>query len=585
MAARSKRNRLIISFLIGVILTWFIVNQVNDYRSTSHVFYNTFLIDLASDSIQTMKVNPDGTVRYRDNKNPNITKVTVIPNEMVSAVTADAMKRGAQVSILPMESSSTGLGTLIFISCIPVVLLLMGMYYMSRRQSSMMGDKVSDLKLDPNDINVSFKDIACHESELNEVKELVDFFKRPDEYTRIGGPDAMPKGILMVGPPGTGKTLIAKAMAKESGMNFYSKSGSEFDEKFVGVGASRVRELFKLAAKNAPSIIFIDELDSICGKRGSQNNSGREQTLNQLLVELDGISANKDVYVIAATNRIDVLDEALLRPGRFTRHVHISLPDLEVRERIIKIHLSSVLVDHDEITDEYIKHLASTTTGYSGADLKKLCTEAAIYAVRRGAELVSIRDIEQAKDKVSMGEARKQVDSKDELKITAYHEAGHAIVGLLDPEGPELDKVTIIPRGAAAGVTMFKNNEYESMSYNKLVAYVRVLLAGRIAEEVVFSYGKSTIGASSDIAKATEICRNMITKWGFGQHGMMLIDDNASAQTKASVDEEIRNLLKLMHNEVTAMLITNRERLDKLASELLVKETLSVAEVKQLLSI
>jgi cell division protease FtsH len=420
-------------------------------------------------------------------------------------------------------------------------------------------------------VKVTFADVAGVEEAKEEVKELVDFLRDPGKYQKLGG--KIPQGVLLVGPPGTGKTLLARAVAGEAKVPFFTISGSDFVEMFVGVGASRVRDMFEQAKKQAPCIIFIDEIDAVGRHRGAGLGGGhdeREQTLNQLLVEMDGFQGNEGVIVIAATNRPDVLDPALLRPGRFDRQVIVGLPDVRGREQILRVHMRRVPLG-DNVEPGVI---ARSTPGFSGADLANIVNEAALFAARANKRIVSMAEFEKAKDKVIMGaERRSMVMSETEKNLTAYHEAGHAIVGLLVPEHDPVHKVTIIPRGRALGVTMFLP-EGDRYSYTKehLESKISSLFGGRIAEELIFGLQKVTTGASNDIQKATELARNMVTKWGLSEKlgPLTFGEDEGEVFLGHSVTrhKEISdNTSNLIDSEVYAIINTNYKRAEKILKE------------------
>jgi cell division protease FtsH len=380
--------------------------------------------------------------------------------------------------------------------------------------------------LTENKNRVTFDDVAGVDEAKEELQEVVDFLKDPAKFQRLGG--KIPKGALLIGPPGTGKTLIARAVAGEAGVPFFTISGSDFVEMFVGVGASRVRDMFEQAKKNAPCIIFIDEIDAVGRHRGAGlggGNDEREQTLNQLLVEMDGFEANEGIILIAATNRPDVLDPALLRPGRFDRQVVVPNPDVNGREKIIRVHMKNVPL----AADVDVKTLARGTPGFSGADLANLVNEAALTAARKNRRMVTMRDFEDAKDKVMMGaERRSMAMSEDEKKLTAYHEGGHALVALNVPVADPVHKATIVPRGRALGMVMqLPEGDRYSMSYDMMTSRLAIMMAGRVAEELIFGKDKITSGASSDISAATSLARNMVTRWGFSDElGTVAYGDN-----------------------------------------------------------
>ena len=444
---------------------------------------------------------------------------------------------------------------------------------------------------------VTFDDVAGIDEAREELQEIVEFLKDPQKFSRLGG--KIPKGALLVGSPGTGKTLLARAIAGEAGIPFFSISGSDFVEMFVGVGASRVRDMFEQAKKNAPCIVFIDEIDAVGRSRGAglgNQNDEREQTLNQLLVEMDGFEANEGIIIVAATNRPDVLDPALLRPGRFDRQVVVPRPDIDGRVKILAVHMKKVPLAPD--VDGRV--IARGTPGFSGADLANLVNEAALLAARRGKRLVAMQEFEDAKDKVMMGTERKSmVMTEDEKKMTAYHEAGHAIVSIHEAASDPIHKATIIPRGRALGMVM-RLPERDNYSYHrdKMHANLAVSMGGRVAEELIFGYDKVSSGASSDIQYATSLARDMVTQWGMsdtmgplqyeerqeGYLGYGMSQRSAmSDETARKIDAEIRKLVEGGHKRATELLTTHNEQLHLLANALLEFETLSGDEINQLL--
>jgi cell division protease FtsH len=448
--------------------------------------------------------------------------------------------------------------------------------------------------LNADQVKITFADVAGCDEAKDEVKELVDFLKDPGKFQRLGG--KIPRGVLLIGPPGTGKTLLAKAVAGEAKVPFFTISGSDFVEMFVGVGASRVRDMFEQAKKQAPCIIFIDEIDAVGRHRGAGLGGGhdeREQTLNQLLVEMDGFQGSEGVIVVAATNRPDVLDPALLRPGRFDRQVVVGLPDVKGREQILRVHSRKVPV----ADDVNVAIIARGTPGFSGADLANIVNEAALFAARANKRSVDMEDFEKAKDKVIMGaERRSIVMSDEEKKLTAYHEAGHAIVGLEVPGHDPVHKVTIIPRGRALGVTMFLP-EGDRYNYTReyLESKISSLFGGRIAEELIFGENKVTTGASNDIQKATEIARNMVTKWGLSEKvGPLTLgnDDEEvflghsitrhkeiSEATSNVIDSEVRSIVDRNYQRAVNILKDNLEKLHSMAEALLKYETIGVEQI------
>jgi cell division protease FtsH len=447
-------------------------------------------------------------------------------------------------------------------------------------------------------VGVSFADVAGIDEAKEEVGEIVDFLKDPSKFQRLGG--KIPKGVLMVGPPGTGKTLLAKAIAGEASVPFFTISGSDFVEMFVGVGASRVRDMFEQAKKQAPCIIFIDELDAVGRHRGAGLGGGhdeREQTLNQMLVEMDGFEGNEGIIVIAATNRPDVLDPALLRPGRFDRQVVVPLPDIRGRELILKVHMRKVPID-DDVKPAFI---ARGTPGFSGADLANLVNEAALFAARLNKRVVSMEEFEKAKDKIMMGaERRSMVMSEKEKLNTAYHEAGHAIVGYCVPDHDPVYKVTIIPRGRALGVTMYLPEEDKySISKSSLESNISTLFGGRIAEEMTLGADHVTTGASNDIERATDIARNMVTKWGLSEKlgpltyseddGEVFLGRSVTQHKQVSdvtvhtIDGEVRKIVDRNYRRAESILKEQEDKLHAMAKALMKYETIDMEQVKDIM--
>jgi cell division protease FtsH len=453
--------------------------------------------------------------------------------------------------------------------------------------------------LSEDQVKVTFSDVAGVEEAKDEVEEMVEFLRDPSKFQKLGG--KIPRGVLMVGSPGTGKTLLAKAIAGEAKVPFFTISGSDFVEMFVGVGASRVRDMFDQAKKHAPCIIFIDEIDAVGRHRGAGLGGGhdeREQTLNQLLVEMDGFEGNEGVIVIAATNRPDVLDPALLRPGRFDRQVVVPLPDVRGREQILKVHLRKVAAS-DDVKPSLI---ARGTPGFSGADLANLVNEAALFAARANKRLVEMEEMEKAKDKIMMGaERRSMVMSEDEKRLTAYHEAGHAIVGRLVPSHDPVYKVSIIPRGRALGVTMFLPEEDRySMSKEHLESQISSLFGGRIAEELIFGRDSVTTGAQNDIQRATNIARSMVTKWGLSEKlGPLMYGEeeeevflgrsvtqhkNVSDETAHTIDEEVRGFIERNYGRAKRILEEHMDKLHTMADALMKYETIDSGQINDIMS-
>jgi cell division protease FtsH len=480
------------------------------------------------------------------------------------------------------------------------ILLLVGVWFFFMRQmqggarGAMGFGKSKARLLTENKNRVVFDDVAGVEEAKDEVVEIVDFLKDPQKFQRLGG--KIPKGALLIGPPGTGKTLLARAIAGEAGVPFFTISGSDFVEMFVGVGASRVRDMFEQAKKNAPCIIFIDEIDAVGRHRGAGlggGNDEREQTLNQLLVEMDGFESNEGIILIAATNRPDVLDPALLRPGRFDRQVVVPNPDVNGREKILRVHMKNVPLAADVET----KTIARGTPGFSGADLANLVNEAALMAARKNRRMVTMRDFEEAKDKVMMGaERRSMVMTEDEKRNTAYHEGGHALVALTVPAADPVHKATIIPRGRALGMVMqLPEGDRYSVNYEQMTSRLAIMMGGRVAEELIFGKEKVTSGASSDIQAATGLARNMVTRWGYSDKlGLVSYGDNqeevflghsvsrtqnVSEETANIIDSEVKRLVQDGYDEAKRILTEKLDDLHTLAKALLEYETLSGDEI------
>lgn len=493
----------------------------------------------------------------------------------------------------------------IFISWFPVILFIgVWIFFMRQMQGGGRGGAMGFGKsrarlLNEDQVKVTFADVAGVDEAKEEVSELVDFLKDPEKFQKLGG--RIPKGVLMVGEPGTGKTLLAKAIAGEAKVPFFTISGSDFVEMFVGVGASRVRDMFEQAKKHAPCIIFIDEIDAVGRHRGAGMGGGhdeREQTLNQLLVEMDGFEGTEGVIVIAATNRPDVLDKALLRPGRFDRQVVVGLPDIVGREQILKVHMRKVPLA--EQVDPRV--IARGTPGFSGADLANLVNEAALVAARENKRVVGMPEFDRAKDRIMMGAERRQmVMSEQERKTTAYHEAGHAIIGLLVPEHDPVYKVTIIPRGRALGLTMFlPEQDRYSYSRQRLLSQISSLFGGRLAEELIFGPDAVTTGASNDIERATGLARNMVTRWGLSEKlgpqtysqedGELMLGrpmpsrKDHSEETAAVIDAEIKHILDAMFARAKKLLVSHMTILHAMAEALLKYETINAEQIADIMA-
>ncbi|RMD78101.1 MAG: ATP-dependent zinc metalloprotease FtsH [Gammaproteobacteria bacterium] len=528
--------------------------------------------------------------------------VTYSPGD--PGLVGELLDHGVVIKARPQEQQS--LLMQVFISWFPMLLLIaVWIFFMRQMQGGGGGRGAmsfgrSRARLHSEDqVKVTFNDVAGVEEAKEEVAELVEFLRDPSKFQRLGG--KIPRGVLMVGPPGTGKTLLAKAIAGEAKVPFFTISGSDFVEMFVGVGAARVRDLFEQAKKHAPCIIFIDEIDAVGRHRGAGIGGGhdeREQTLNQLLVEMDGFEGSEGIIVIAATNRPDVLDPALLRPGRFDRQVVVPLPDVRGREQILRVHMRKVPLAED--VDPRV--IARGTPGFSGADLANLVNEAALFAARANKRLVDMVDFEKAKDKIMMGaERRSMAMSEEEKRLTAYHEAGHAIVGLLVPAHDPVHKVTIIPRGRALGVTMFLPEEdRHSYSKQRLESQISSMMGGRVAEELIFGPEAVTTGAANDIQRATEIARSMVTKWGLSeklgpltyaeeegevflghavtQHKMV------SDETAKAIDEEVRRIVDRNYERARRLLQENLDKLHAMAEALIKYETIDAEQIEDIMA-
>jgi cell division protease FtsH len=536
-------------------------------------------------------------VEVKDQGNHVYTAITPVNQDDLSK---RLVAEGAEVEFKP-AGGFTVLGFIL--NSLPILLLIgVWIFFMRQMQGGARGamgfGKSKARLLTENKNRVTFEDVAGVDEAKEELTEIVDFLKDPQKFQRLGG--KIPKGALLVGPPGTGKTLLARAIAGEAGVPFFTISGSDFVEMFVGVGASRVRDMFEQAKKNAPCIIFIDEIDAVGRHRGAGlggGNDEREQTLNQLLVEMDGFEANEGIILIAATNRPDVLDPALLRPGRFDRQVVVPNPDINGRERILRVHMRNVPL----AADVDVKVVARGTPGFSGADLSNLVNEAALMAARKNRRMVTMRDFEDAKDKVMMGaERRSMVMTEEEKKLTAYHEGGHALVALSVPATDPVHKATIIPRGRALGMVMqLPERDKFSMTYEQMTSRLAILFGGRVAEELIFGKQKITSGASSDISQATKLARAMVTKWGFSEQlgaveygenqeevflgHSVARNQNVSEATAEIIDNEVKALVKAGEDEARRILTEKMENLHTLAKALLEYETLSGEEITNVL--
>jgi cell division protease FtsH len=601
MTLSDMAKNLMVWLVIAVVLMMMFNSFSPNERAERTTSYTQFINEVKQGQIREVKVDRTGTVTgvKRDGQRFE----TVIPGGYDDGLLKDLIENGVDsTGVQPEEGSLLGQ---IFISWFPM-LLLIGVWIFFMRQMQGGGGKgamsfgKSRARLMGEDqIKTTFADVAGCDEAKEEVSELVDYLKDPSRFQKLGG--KIPKGVLMVGPPGTGKTLLAKAIAGEAKVPFFTISGSDFVEMFVGVGASRVRDMFEQAKKAAPCIIFIDEIDAVGRQRGAGLGGGhdeREQTLNQMLVEMDGFDGNEGIIVIAATNRPDVLDPALLRPGRFDRQVVVGLPDVRGREQILKVHMRKVpLADGVDAS-----LIARGTPGFSGADLANLVNEAALFAARNGRRVVSMDEFEKAKDKILMGtERRSMVMTEKEKEMTAYHEAGHAIVGRLVPEHDPVYKVSIIPRGRALGVTMYLP-ERDRVSHSKrhLESMISSLFGGRIAEEVIYGFESVSTGASNDIERATNLARKMVTQWGFSEKlGPLLYAEeegevflgrsvtknkSMSEDTVKLIDAEIRDFIDRNYARSKQLIEENMDILHAMKDCLMQYETIDAKQIDDLMA-
>ncbi|EMP4184311.1 ATP-dependent zinc metalloprotease FtsH [Proteus mirabilis] len=592
-------KNLILWLVIAVVLMSLFQSFGPSDSNSRKVDYSTFINELTNNQLREVSISGyDINVTKTDNSKYS----TYMPMRDDNLLTT-LMNRNVKVTGEPIEGQS--LLTQIFVSWFPMLLLIgLWIFFMRQMQGgggkgAMSFGKSKARMLTEDQIKTTFADVAGCDEAKEEVSELVEYLRDPGRFQKLGG--KIPKGILMVGPPGTGKTLLAKAIAGEAKVPFFTISGSDFVEMFVGVGASRVRDMFEQAKKAAPCIIFIDEIDAVGRQRGAGLGGGhdeREQTLNQMLVEMDGFEGNEGIIVIAATNRPDVLDPALLRPGRFDRQVVVGLPDVRGREQILKVHMRRVPLSPD--VDPAI--LARGTPGFSGADLANLVNEAALFAARGNKRVVSMVEFEKAKDKIMMGaERRSMVMTEEQKASTAYHEAGHAIIGRLVPEHDPVHKVTIIPRGRALGVTFFlPEGDQISASRQKLESQISTLYGGRLAEEIIYGPEHVSTGASNDIKVATNIARNMVTQWGFSEKlGPLLYADEdgevflgrsvakaqqMSDETARTIDEEIKAIIDRNYTRARQILMDNLDILHSMKDALMTYETIDAPQIDDLMN-
>jgi cell division protease FtsH len=587
--------------VIALVLVAVLTKYMPPATKPEPVRYSTFLNEVRDGRVDSVVLQGDTIYGVRKDKSKF---ETYNPETNYTALIGDLSK--ANVGIEGRPPPQPNFFTQLLLSMAPALLLILVFVYMLRQmqgagggRGAMSFGKSRARLLGEDQVNVTFADVAGVDEAKQEVGEIVDFLKDPGKFQKLGG--KIPKGVLMVGNPGTGKTLLARAIAGEAKVPFFTISGSDFVEMFVGVGASRVRDMFEQAKKHAPCIIFIDEIDAVGRHRGAGLGGGhdeREQTLNQLLVEMDGFEGNEGIIVIAATNRPDVLDPALLRPGRFDRQVVVPLPDVRGREQILRVHMRRVPLA-DDVRPALI---ARGTPGFSGADLSNLVNEAALFAARANLKLVTMEQFERAKDKIMMGtERRSMVMTDAEKRMTAYHEAGHAIVGVTVPEHDPVYKVTIIPRGRALGITQFlPEQDRYSLSKRRLHSTIATLFGGRIAEEIIFGADAVTTGASNDIERATDLARNMVTKWGLSdrlgplayaeEEGEVFLGRSVTQHKKVSdktaheIEEEVRRVIDENYGQARQILQTNLDKLHAMAEALVKYETIDESQIKDIMA-
>ncbi len=587
----------LIFWLTTTIIILSIFNNYNNNYYNNESNYSNFLLDVKNNKIKKIQINGRELNIIKKN---NCEYKTYMPINDISLIDK-LIKKNIIIEIINRNKPNIFISLLI--SWMPIILttliwILFIKQIKNSSKNSLFFNK-NKTKIFNKNIDITFKDIAGCDEAKEEVKELVEYLKKPEKFQKLGG--KIPKGILMIGPPGTGKTLLAKAIAGESKVPFYNICGSDFVEMFVGVGASRVRNMFKEAKKTSPCIIFIDEIDAVGRKRGigiNGSNDEREQTLNQMLVEMDGFKNNQGIIIIAATNRPDVLDPALLRPGRFDRKVIIDLPDLIGRKQIIKIHIKKIPLNKDI----NINTIARSTPGFSGAELANLINESALLAAKKNLNNISMKEIEISKDKIIMGSVRKSLIMTNlQKESTAYHEAGHTIVSNIVPEHDPVYKVTIIPRGKSLGITFFlPENDNLFISKKQLESKISTLYGGRIAEEIIYGKENISTGSSNDIKIATSIARNMVTKWGFSDKiGPLLYEENNenliynkiynknynSEYIYKIIDKEVKNIIKKNYKRAKYILIKNINILHIMKNELIKYETLNYKDIINIMSI
>jgi cell division protease FtsH len=589
-------KNLMLWLIIALVLMSIFSNFGPPPKQVTKLAYSQFLEKVRSGEIKQVTVEDRNLSGVTQDEKAFVTYIPTLPEETLNSLVAS----GVVVRGKPPEQPS--LLTNIFVSSLPIILSLgLLIFFMRQAQGGNGGRGAMSFGrsrarlMGEDQVKVTFADVAGVDEAKDEVQELVEFLRDPSKFQMLGG--RIPRGVLMIGQPGTGKTLLAKAIAGEAKVPFFTISGSDFVEMFVGVGASRVRDMFEQAKKHAPCIIFIDEIDAVGRHRGAGLGGGhdeREQTLNQLLVEMDGFEGSEGVIVIAATNRPDVLDPALLRPGRFDRQVTVSLPDIRGREQILKVHMRKIPMSENVEP----RVIARGTPGFYGADLANLVNEAALFAARSNKRVVEMQEFEKAKDKLLMGvERRSMVMNESERRLTAYHEAGHAIVGLTVPEHDPVYKVSIIPRARALGVTLFlPEDDRYSYSKQRLESQIASLFGGRLAEELIFGVESVTTGASNDIKRATDIARNMVTRWGLSERlgpltygeeeGEVFVGHSMAKRQEVSdetahiIDEEIRRIVDRNYKLAREILVNNMEKLHIMAEALLKYETISIEQLR-----
>lgn len=594
------------NLILWLIIAAVLVTVMNNFSSPNEpqtLNYSDFIQQVKDGKVERVAV--DGYV-ITGKRNDGDSFKTIRPAIQDNGLIGDLVDNHVVVEGKQPEQQS--IWTQLLVASFPILVIIAVFMFFMRQMQGGAGGKGGPMSfgkskarlLSEDQVKTTLADVAGCDEAKEEVGELVEFLRDPGKFQRLGG--RIPRGVLMVGPPGTGKTLLAKAIAGEAKVPFFTISGSDFVEMFVGVGASRVRDMFEQAKKHAPCIIFIDEIDAVGRHRGAGMGGGhdeREQTLNQLLVEMDGFEMNDGIIVIAATNRPDVLDPALLRPGRFDRQVVVGLPDIRGREQILKVHMRKVPMG-DDVAPAVI---ARGTPGFSGADLANLVNEASLFAARTGKRIVEMKEFELAKDKIMMGAERKSmVMSEKEKQNTAYHEAGHAIVGRVVPEHDPVYKVSIIPRGRALGVTMFLPEEDRySLSKRALISQICSLYGGRIAEEMTLGFDGVTTGASNDIMRASQIARNMVTKWGLSEKlgPLMYAEDEGevflgrggggqaasfSGETAKLIDSEVRSIIDQCYGTAKQILTDNRDKLDAMADALMKYETIDAEQIDDIMA-